>query len=265
MLVWTPRGKALVLGVFALVVTVVFLAPIATVVAAALAGSWTGPLPSDLGFANLGHALSGEQAASLSVSLQTALLAGALSLILGTWAALASREAPGWLRRITDAVFHLPVAVPSVAIGLGVLIAFNERPILLGGTKWIVILAHAVLVLAYAFSAVSAALDRLDPAYRQAAESLGAGPVRVLCQITLPLLLPAMGAAAGLAVALSMGELGATIMVYPATWKTLPVSIFAQTDRGEVFDAAAGTTVLVAVTLIVLVLLGRLKGRAALR
>lgn len=265
MLLWTPRGKALVLAVFALVVTVVFVAPIATVVAAALAGSWTGPLPSDLGFANLGDALSGEQAASLSVSLQTALLASAVSLVVGTWAALASREAPGWLRKVTDAVFHLPVAVPSVAVGLGVLIAFNDQPLLLGGTKWIVILAHTVLVLAYAFSAVSAALDRLDPAYRQAAESLGAGPVRVLCQITLPLLLPALGAAAGLAVALSMGELGATIMVYPATWKTLPVSIFAQTDRGEVFDAAAGTTVLVTVTLVVLVVLGRVRGRAALR
>ncbi|MFD6452744.1 ABC transporter permease, partial [Nocardia sp. NPDC060220] len=68
MLVWTSRGKALVLGVFGLVVTVVFVAPIATVIAAALAGSWTGPLPSDLGFTNIGNALSGEQAASLSVS-----------------------------------------------------------------------------------------------------------------------------------------------------------------------------------------------------
>ncbi|MBF6344931.1 ABC transporter permease [Nocardia cyriacigeorgica] len=265
MLVWTGRGRALVLAVFAVVVLVVFAAPIATVFAAALAGSWTGPLPSDLGTANLERALSGEQVASLSVSVQTALLAGAVSLVLGTWAALAAREAPQWWRRLTDAVFHLPVAVPSVAIGLGVLIAFNEQPLLLGGTKWIVIVAHSVLVLAYAFSAVSAALDRLDPGYRQAAESLGAGPVRVLCQVTLPLLLPALGAAAGLAVALSMGELGATIMVYPATWKTLPVSIFALTDRGEVFDAAADTTVLVLVTLLALILLGRIKGRAALR
>ncbi|MBF6544525.1 ABC transporter permease [Nocardia brasiliensis] len=265
MLVWTKKGRAVVLAGFAVVVLVVFLAPIATVAAAALAGSWTGPLPADLGFANFGRALSGEQAASLSVSLQTALLAGAVSLVLGTWAALAAREAPSWWRRCTDAVFHLPVAVPSVAVGLGVLIAFNERPALLGGTKWIVVLAHSVLVLAYAFSAVSAALDRIDPGYRQAAESLGAGPARVLFQVTLPLLLPALGAAAGLAVALSMGELGATVMVYPATWKTLPVSIFAQTDRGEVFDAAASTTLLVLTTLVALILLGRIRGRATLR
>jgi 2-aminoethylphosphonate transport system permease protein len=98
-----------------------------------------------------------------------------------------------------------------------------------------------------------------------AAESLGAGSVRVLLKITLPLLMPAFGAAAGLAVALSMGELGATVMVYPATWKTLPVTIFALTDRGQAFQAAACTTILLLVTLLALVLLGRIRGRAALR
>jgi 2-aminoethylphosphonate transport system permease protein len=265
MLLWTRRSRAILIAVFGTVVFVVFVAPLATVVFAGLAGSWTGPLPSKLGLTHLDEALSGENLASLSVSLQTAFVAGAIALVVGTWAALAAREAPGWLARVTDAVYHLPIAVPSVAIGLGLLIAFNEQPLLLGGTRWIVILAHAVLVLAFAFSAVSAALDRLDPAYRQAAESLGAGPVRVLVRITLPLLMPALGAAAGLAVALSMGELGATVMVYPATWKTLPVTIFALTDRGQAFQAAACTSILLVATLLALVLLGRIRGRAALR
>ncbi len=265
MLLWSRRSRAIVLAVFVAVVLVVFALPLGTVVAAALAGSWTGPLPSDLGFGRFDEALSGEDLASLSVSLQTAFLAGGIALVVGTWAALAAREAPVWLRRVTDAVFHLPIAVPSVAIGLGLLIAFNSKPLLLGGTRWIVILAHTVLVLAFAFSAVSAALDRLDPAYRQAAESLGARPARVLLRITLPLLLPALGAAAGLAVALSMGELGATVMVYPATWKTLPVNIFGLTDRGQVFQAAASTTLLLAVTLVSLIVLGRIRGRAAVR
>ncbi len=265
MLLWSRQGRAIALSLFTLVVLVVFIAPLATVVVAGLAGSWNEALPSGLGFARLGSALSGDNLASLSVSLQTAFIAGGFALILGTWGALAAREAPRWLARVTDAVFHLPIAVPSVAIGLGLLIAFNARPLLLGGTRWIVILAHTVLVLAFAFSAVSAALDRLDPAYRQAAESLGASPARVLLRVTLPLLLPALGAAAGLAVALSMGELGATVMVYPATWKTLPVTIFALTDRGQAFQAAACTTILLFVTLLALILLGRIRGRAALR
>ena len=50
-----------------------------------------------------------------------------------------------------------------------------------------------------------------------------------------------------------MGELGATVMVYPATWKTLPVTIFALTDRGQAFQAAACTTILLLVTLVALV------------
>src|ERR1700755_2592029 len=195
MLLWSRRSRLAVLIAFAVVVMVVFVAPLATVVIAGLAGSWTEALPSDFGLGHFDDALSGEDLASLSVSLQTAFVSGGLALVLGTWAALAAREAPRWLSRVTDAVFHLPIAVPSVAIGLGLLIAFNSHPLLLGGTRWIVIVAHAVLVLA--------------------------GPPRVMFRVTLPLLLPALGAAAGLAVALSMGELGATVMVYPATWKPL--------------------------------------------
>ena len=48
-------------------------------------------------------------------------------------------------------------------------------------------------------------------------------------------------------------------------WKTLPVSIFGLTDRGQAFQAAAGTTVLLLVTLLVLIVLGRICGLAALR
>jgi len=51
MLLWSPRSRAIVLAVFAAVVLVVFALPLGTVVLAGLAGSWTGPLPSDLGFA----------------------------------------------------------------------------------------------------------------------------------------------------------------------------------------------------------------------
>src|SRR5512142_576 len=99
MLLWTRRGRAGLLGLFGVVVFVVFVAPLATVVLAGLAGSWTGPLPSDLGLDHVGGALSGQNLASLSVSLQTALGAGAVALVLGTWAALAAAEAPAWLRR----------------------------------------------------------------------------------------------------------------------------------------------------------------------
>jgi 2-aminoethylphosphonate transport system permease protein len=113
------------------------------------------------------------------------------------------------------------------------------------------------------FSAVSAALDRLDPGYRQAAESLGAGPVRVLTRVTLPLLLPALGAAAALAVALSMGELGATVVVPGDVEDVARHDLRAH--RGQAFQAAACTPHPRQVTLVALVGLGRIRGGAALR
>ena len=84
-----------------------------------------------------------------------------------------------------------------------------------------------------------------------------------LVHVTLPLILPQLVAAFSLSFALSMGELGATVMIYPPGWVTSPVGIFALTDRGEVFDGAALTMLLIAATLVVLIGLSRISNRAA--
>jgi 2-aminoethylphosphonate transport system permease protein len=105
----------------------------------------------------------------------------------------------------------------------------------------------------------------VDPLLAQAAASLGARPARVLLRVRIPVLLPAMSASASLALAMSMGELGATMMLYPPDWRTLPASVFALTDRGQVFLASASTVVLLVVTLAGVVLLGLVRGRGSAR
>ena len=74
---------------------------------------------------------------------------------------------------------------------------------------------------------------------------------------------PYLVAALGLSFALSMGELGATVMVYPPGWVTVPVAIFSLTDRGAIFEGAALTMVLVGVTLALLLGLERVPLKAA--
>ncbi|TDD54682.1 ABC transporter permease subunit [Kribbella antibiotica] len=262
MLVWTKPGKALTWTAFALVFGVLVLAPFIVVIAAAFAGTWNGVLPSNPTVGHLQEALSGDELASLSVSLQTAFLGGLLAVVVGTWGALAAHGAPGPVARVADALHHLPIAVPSVVVGLGLLVAFSRQPILLNGTKWIVVIAHLVLMVAFSYGTVAAALQRVDPSYADVAASLGASPARVLWQVRLPMLRPAIASAAGLSVALSMGEVGATIMVYPASWRTVPVSIFALSDRGQTFTAAAEALVLLTATVLVVFTLDRLRGRA---
>ncbi|WP_033291541.1 ABC transporter permease [Amycolatopsis jejuensis] len=265
MLLWTRRSRMLVWLVFGVVFLGVVAAPLVMIVLASFAGHWTGVLPGGLTGANYVQALSGETFASLSVSVQTGVITSLAAVLLGTWAALAVDHAPPRVRRIADSVFHLPIAVPSVVLGLALLVAFSRPPLAFNGTRWIVLAGHLMILLPFAYRTVSAALHRVDPLLAQAAASLGARPLRVLLRVRLPVLLPAMSASAGLALAMSMGELGATMMLYPPDWRTLPATIFSLTDRGQVFLASASTVLLLVVTLAGVVLLGLVRGRASVR
>ena len=155
--------------------------------------------------------------------------------------------------------------MPSVSVGLGLLVAFSRPPVLLNGTTAIVVIAHFILISAFAYGNVSAGLARVAPEYEEVAASLGARPAYLLRHVTLPLIKPYLIAAFSLSFALSMGELGATAMVYPPGWVTLPVGIFALTDRGEVFLGAALTMLLAVATLGVLLALSRIPSKAAAR
>ncbi|RCG18265.1 ABC transporter permease subunit [Streptomyces diacarni] len=265
MLVHTRKGRWAVWAVFAVVCVPLFALPLLVIATASLSTNWSGVLPSGPTGVHYASATRGESLAALSVSLQTALLASVLALAVGTWAALAAASLGRRGRRLMDALFMLPVAVPSVVVGLAVLVAYSRPPVLLNGTRWIVMLAHTVLVTAFAYQSVSAALARLDPAYAQAAASLGARPWYVLWRVKLPLLLPSLTAAAGLCFALSMGELSATMMLYPPDWMPLPVQIFAATDRGSLFTGSALAVVLMAATSLVLLAVSRIRTEASYR
>ncbi|MFI6352037.1 ABC transporter permease [Streptomyces sp. NPDC050743] len=265
MLVHSRKARWAVWAVFLVLFVPVFALPLLVVLGASFATHWSGVLPSGPTTVNYRAATRGEALQALTTSLLTATAASLLALTAGTWAALAAAALKKRYRRLMDALFVLPVAVPSVVVGLSVLVAFSKPPMLLNGTRWIVILAHTVLVTAFAHQSVSAAITRLDPAYEQAAASLGARPAYVLWRIRLPLLLPSLTAAAGLCFALSMGELSATMMLYPPDWTPLPVLIYAATDRGALFTGSAVAVVLMAATLLVLFVVSRIRTRASYR
>ncbi|WP_406148769.1 ABC transporter permease [Streptomyces sp. NBC_01012] len=265
MLVHSRAGKWATWALFLLLFVPLFAMPLLVIVAASFSTNWSGAFPSGPTAEHYAAATGGDSLQALTTSLATAVCASLLALTLGTWAALAAGSLPGPGKRLLDALFMLPVAVPSVAVGLAVLVAFSRPPVLLNGTRWIVILAHTLLVTAFAYQSVSAAIRRLDPMYEQAAAGLGAGPGYILWRIKLPLLLPSLTAATGLCFALSMGELSATMMLYPPDWTPLPVQIFAATDRGSLFTGAAVSVVLMGTTLLVLLAVSRIRTRASYR
>lgn len=265
MLVWSKSGRLLVWAVVIPLFVIIYGLPIAVIALASVSGQWNDILPRNLTLVHYANAFRSESFDSLTASILTGAIASVTALVSGTWAALALRKLKPLRKRVLDLIFFVPSAVPSVSIGLGLLVAFSQPPLLLNGTRLIVLIAHFVLISAFTYGNVSAGLARLPVECEQIAESLGARPFYRLRRITLPLLMPYLVAAFSLSFALSMGELGATVMIYPPGWVTLPVNIFALSDRGAIFDAATLTMILGAATLIVLWGLSRLSNTSVLR
>jgi 2-aminoethylphosphonate transport system permease protein len=249
MLAW-PRGQLLLAqAIGALLFAILFIAPLAIILTASLSRQWNGVLPTGLSFEHFADVWSSANRAATWASLATGLVASLIALVSGAWAALALRgRTDRWVGAL-GLLFFIPSAVPSVSVGLGLLVAFSQKPLLLNGTTAIVVIAHFVLISAFAFGNITAGLARISPDFEEVASCLGANPVYRLRRVTLPLLAPHLAAAFGLGFALSMGELGATAMVYPPGWTTLPVAIFSLTDRGDVFTGSALTTLLIVVTM----------------
>ena len=265
MLIWSRKGRA---AAGALAVTLfagVFLLPLAVILLSSLSKQWNGLLPTGFTFAHFVNAFRGAAWDSLFSSLMVGFCASLLALLCGMWAALALRQYGATLQKYLGLAFYLPSAIPSVSVGLGILVAFSQGPLQMNGTFFIVLAAHFVLISASTFSNVTTGLARISADIENVASSLGASPWYRLRHVTLPLMTPWMISALALSLSLSMGELGATVMIYPPGWTTLPVTIFSLTDRGNIADGSALTIVLVGVTLLLMMKLERIARRLSQR
>src|SRR5258708_14475633 len=212
MLVWSGSGRFIVWFIEALLIGILFIAPLAVILVASLARQWNGVLPTGFPLEHYAAAGSGALGDSVFASLVTGLVASLLALLCGSWAALALRVQGETWSRALGLLFFIPSAVPSVSVGLGLLVAFSQRPLLLNGTIAIVILAHFVLISAFSFGNVSAGLARLTPDYEEVASILAARPAYRLLKVTLPLIAPYLVPPFRLRFALSTGVLGATVI-----------------------------------------------------
>lgn len=199
-------------------------------------------------------------------SLLFALAATVIAVLLGGCAAWAIAGARGqrerrWARW-TDTVLMIPLGTSAVTVGFGFLIAFDEPPLNLRSSVWLIPLAHAVVALPFVVRLLVPALRSIDPTLREAAGVLGASPARVWREIDLPVVGRALTAAAGFAFAVSLGEFGATVFLARADRPTLPIAIFRALGRPgalEFGQAMALSVILMVMTVVVLVVVDRLR------
>ncbi len=168
---------------------------------------------------------------ALGNTLRTALDATLMSVTMGVLIAVlvtrpsrsvAERRVRGFL----DQVFMLPLGVSAVTVGFGFLITLDSPPVDLRDSPLLVPIAQALVALPLVIRTLVPVLAAIDDTGRQAAASLGAGPVHVLRTVDLPVLVRPLVAAAGFAFAVSVGEFGATSFLARPKTPTLPVLIF---------------------------------------
>jgi iron(III) transport system permease protein len=143
-----------------------------------------------------------------------------------------------------EAVIALPWAVPGTVFAIALATAFSVNApltgrILLVGTVAILPLAYLVRSLPLTGRAILAGFRQLDPSLEEAAESLGASRWRVLRRVMVPLLRPAIVAAATLSFVTALGDFVTSILLY--TYDTRPISleILASLRQADVGVAAA--------------------------
>lgn len=175
-------------------------------------------------------------------SLTLAGLAAALSLAAAV--PLAWLMARGWgLARLLGLAADAPYALPGIVLSIAFILAFLPPLPMLGvslyNTLWILLLAYLARFFALALRPVTAALAQIDPALEEAAQNAGAGGLRRLATIVLPLAAPAVGAGAILVFLGAFSELTVSALLWSRGAETVGVVIFSLHDEGRSTMAAA--------------------------
>ncbi|GAB2992527.1 iron ABC transporter permease [Amycolatopsis acidiphila] len=165
-------------------------------------------------------------------SLITATDATVLALVIGVSAAVlvvTLRRAPGrvphGLAETMDAALMLPLGVSAVTVGFGYLVTLDALPGDLRTSPLLVPLAQALVIIPLIVRMVLPVLRSIDDRLRQAAATLGSGPLRVWREIDVPLAIRSVVAAAGFGYVVALGEFGATSFLARPQTPTLPVAI----------------------------------------
>ncbi|MDR0483140.1 MAG: iron ABC transporter permease [Cellulomonadaceae bacterium] len=205
---------------------------------------------------------------ALGTSLRTAFIAALVAMVVGSLAALVLSRRPRNQMAVRalmgfDALLMLPLGVSAVTVGFGFLVTFTTR--LPGGmdirtSGLLVPLAQAVVAIPMVVRTMLPVLRGIDPRQREVAAVLGASPARVLWTVDVPLAARSAAMALGFALAISLGEFGATAFLARPDSATLPVVIVRLMSRPGADNyamALAASVILAALTAALMLLAER--------
>jgi molybdate transport system permease protein len=196
---------------------------------------------------------------AIVVSLKTNTIAFAVMIVLGTPFAYIVARSRFRGRSAVITLVELPLVMPPAVAGLGLLVAFGRFGLLghtfsvlgidLAFTQAAVVIAILFVASPFYLRGAIAAFESVDPTLLDVAATLGAGPVRRMLRVAIPVAGGGLGAGAAVAFARGIGEFGATILFagsLQGSTQTLPLAVY------SLFDANLDQAIAIGVLLIIL-------------
>jgi iron(III) transport system permease protein len=219
----------------------------ATIVVGAFSRAWGAD--HSLTLRNFGYVFGvGAQAIkdTLIIAVTSSPLAGLLGMAIAFL--VSRRRFPG--RQAMEFISILNFAVPGTVIGIGYILAFNQRPLLLTGTALILITNFLFRYIPVGIQSGMAGLRQIDPSIEEAATNLGASSQVTFRRITLPLLVPAFFSGLVFSFVRAMTAISAAVFLVSADWNLMTVQILSQTEAGRLGAAAAFSVLLILIILL---------------
>ena len=152
------------------------------------------------------------------------------------------------LALIGDLITALPLGIPAVIFGVGFLLTYTQPPLILYGTRTVIVLVYIVLMLPFATRMQMTAMLSLGNTYNEASATSGASPFVTTTRITLPLMRPTILSAVALMFILLTHEFAASLLVRASTTQVMGTLLFDMWQNGSYPMVAAMALLMTAVT-----------------
>ena len=161
-----------------------------------------------------------------------------------------------------DTLIMFPYVIPGSVLGIGLIIAFNRKPIVLVGTAAIMIISYVIRKLPYTVRSGTAFLYQMDPYVEEASINLGVSPLKTFFTVTARMMLPGVMSGAVISWITCINELSSSIMLYSGKTSTIAIAIYQEVTHMNDGPASALATILTVTSMISLIIVFRLtKGK----
>ena len=156
----------------------------------------------------------------------------------------------GKVANIIDMLVMFPYVIPGSVLGIGLIIAFNKKPLVLVGTSAIMIISYIIRKIPYTVRSGTAFLYQTDPYIEEASINLGVPPLKTFFTVTARMMLPGIISGSVISWITCINELSSSIMLYTGKTSTIAVAIYQEVVRMSDGTAAALATILTLSTVI---------------